>query len=159
MLGAGSSLLGPRDSAEAAPLVPGSSFQQIFIECLCCAGHCRGLWGGEEAGASPGGVHCFAGESYMTQDLTEALGGGRSEGIEGGSVMFRAHLAFVQLLSPVRLCDSMDSCTPGFPILHHLLEFAQTPVHGVGDAIQPSHPLLSPSPPALNLSQHQGFFQ
>ena len=52
----------------------------------------------------------------------------------------------------------MDCCTPGFPILHHLPEFAQTPVHGVGDAIQPSHPLLSPSPPALNLSQHQGFF-
>ena len=43
--------------------------------------------------------------------------------------------------------------------LHHLLEFAQTHVHLVGDAIQPSQPLLSPSPPALNLSQHQGFFQ
>ena len=47
---------------------------------------------------------------------------------------------------------------PGFPVLHYLLNFAQTHVHGIGDAIQPSHPLLPPSPDALNLSQHQGFF-
>ena len=47
----------------------------------------------------------------------------------------------------------------GFPVYHQLLELAQTYVHCVGDAIQPSHPLLSPSPPALNLSQHQGLFQ
>ena len=49
--------------------------------------------------------------------------------------------------------------TSGFPVLHHLLEFAQKHVHWVGDAIQPSHPLPSPSPPALTLSQHQGLFQ
>ena len=49
--------------------------------------------------------------------------------------------------------------TPGFPVLHHLLEFAQTCVHWVGDAIQPSHPLLPPSAPALNLSQHHWLFQ
>ena len=48
---------------------------------------------------------------------------------------------------------------PGFLVLHRLLEFAQTHVHCVSDAIQPSHPLSSPSPPALNLSQHQGLFQ
>ena len=47
---------------------------------------------------------------------------------------------------------------PGFPVLHHLPEPAQTQVHRIGDAIQPSHPLLSPSPPALYLSQHQGLF-
>ena len=52
----------------------------------------------------------------------------------------------------------MDYSTPGFPVLHHLLEFAQTRVHGISDAIQPSHPLSPASPPALNLSQHQGFF-
>ena len=57
------------------------------------------------------------------------------------------------------LCNPMDCSTPGFPLLHHLSEFAQTHVHWVGDAIQPSHPLSSPSPPALNLSQHQGLFQ
>ena len=52
----------------------------------------------------------------------------------------------------------MECTTPGFPV-HQLLEPAQTHVHGVGDAIQPSHPLSSPSPPASNLSQHQGLFQ
>ena len=53
----------------------------------------------------------------------------------------------------------MDCSTPGFPVYHQLLELAQTHVHRVGDAIQPSHPLLSPFPPAFNLSQHQGLFQ
>ena len=56
------------------------------------------------------------------------------------------------------LCDPMDCSTPGFPVLHQLLELAQIHVHQVGDAIQPSHPLLSSSPPALNLSQHQDLF-
>ena len=53
----------------------------------------------------------------------------------------------------------MDYSRPGFPVHHHLPEVDQTHVHRVGDAIQPSHPLSSPSPPALNLSQHQGLFQ
>ena len=53
----------------------------------------------------------------------------------------------------------MDCSTPGFPTIHHLLELAHTLVHWVGDAIQPSHPLSSASPPTFNLSQHQGLFQ
>ena len=53
----------------------------------------------------------------------------------------------------------MDCSTPGFPVYHHLPELAQTHVHGVGDAIQPSHPLSTPSPPTFNLSQHQGLFR
>ena len=57
------------------------------------------------------------------------------------------------------LCDLMDCSTPGLPVHHQLPELAQTHVHRVGDAIQPSHPLLSPSPPAFNLSQHQDLFQ
>ena len=57
------------------------------------------------------------------------------------------------------LCDLMDCSTSGFPVHHQLPELAQTHVHWVGDAILPSHPLLSPSPPAFNLSQHQGVFQ
>ena len=57
------------------------------------------------------------------------------------------------------LCDPMDCSTPGPPVHHQLPESTQTHVHCVGDAIQPSHPPLSPSPPALNLSQHQGLFQ
>ena len=56
-------------------------------------------------------------------------------------------------------CDAMDCSTPGLPVPHQCLEFAQTHVHWVSDAIQPSHPLSSPSSPALNLSQHQGPFQ
>ena len=57
------------------------------------------------------------------------------------------------------LCDPMDCCMPGFPVLHHLPELAQTPAHWVGDSIQPSHPLSSPSPPNLSLFQHQDLFQ
>ena len=55
------------------------------------------------------------------------------------------------------LCDSMNCSTPGLPVHHQLPEFTQTHVHCVSDAIQPSHPLLSPSPPAPNPSQHQSF--
>ena len=57
------------------------------------------------------------------------------------------------------LCDPMDCSMPGHPVHHQLLEFTQTHVHWVGDAIQPSHPQSSPSPTAFNLSQHQGLFQ
>ena len=61
--------------------------------------------------------------------------------------------------SCLTLCDSMDCSTPGLPVHHQPLEFTQTHLYRVGDAIQPSYPLLSPSPPAFNLSQHQGLFQ
>ena len=61
--------------------------------------------------------------------------------------------------SCLTLCDPMDCSMPGLPVHHQLLEFTQTHVHWVGDAIQPSHPLLAPSPSALNLSQHQGLFK
>ena len=57
------------------------------------------------------------------------------------------------------LCDPMNRSTPGLPAHHQLPEFTQTHVHRVSDAIQPSHPLSSPSPPAPNPSQHQGLFQ
>ena len=57
------------------------------------------------------------------------------------------------------LCDPINCGTPGLPVHHQLQESTQTHVHCVGDAIQPSYPLLSPSPPALNLSQHQGLFK
>ena len=61
--------------------------------------------------------------------------------------------------SCLTVCDPMDCRTPGFPVHHRTSELAQTHVHRVGDAIQPSHPLLPPSPPAFNLSQHQYLFQ
>ena len=57
------------------------------------------------------------------------------------------------------LCDPMNRRMPGLPVHHQLPEFTQSHVHQVGDAIQPSHPLSSPSPPTPNPSQHQGLFQ
>ena len=60
--------------------------------------------------------------------------------------------------SCLTLCDPMDCSTPGFPVHDQLLELTQIHVHLVGDAIQPFHPLSSPSPPAFNLSQHEGLF-
>ena len=69
----------------------------------------------------------------------------------------------VQLSSVTQSCptfwDPMNCSTPGLPVHHQVPEFTQTHVHWVGDAIQPSYPLLSPSPPALSLSQHRGLFQ
>ena len=56
-------------------------------------------------------------------------------------------------------CDPMNHSTPGLLVYHQLLEFTQTHVHRVGDAIQPSHPLSNPSPPVPNPSQHQSLFQ
>ena len=61
--------------------------------------------------------------------------------------------------SCLTLCDPMDCSTPGLPVHHQLPEFTQTHVHGVGDAIQPSHPLSSPSLPTFSLSQRQGLFK
>ena len=69
----------------------------------------------------------------------------------------QTQLLFTQLCPT--LGDPMDCSMPGFPVLHYLPELAQTHVHWVDDAIKPSHPLSSPSPPAFNLSQHQGLFQ
>ena len=57
------------------------------------------------------------------------------------------------------LCDPVDCSVPGFPVHHQLPEFAQTHIHHIGDAIQPSHPLSSPSPPTFNLPQHQNLFK
>ena len=75
-----------------------------------------------------------------------------------GNVNILVQFSSVTQLSPA-LCDPMDCSTPGFPVHHQLPEFTQTHVRRADDAIQPSHPLLSPSPPALNVSQHQGLFK
>ena len=66
------------------------------------------------------------------------------------------HKLFIHLVMSY-FCDPMDCSMPCFPVFHYLLEFAQTHVLWVNDAIQPSHPLSLPSPPTFNLSQHQGF--
>ena len=75
-----------------------------------------------------------------------------------GLAQIQTQFSSVTQSCPV-LCDPMDCSTPGLPVHHQLPELTQTHVHWVGDAIQPSHPLLSPSPPALNLSQHPGLFK
>ena len=78
-------------------------------------------------------------------------------------LVIQIHFYSVQFSSVAQscptLCDPMDSSTPGFPVRHQLPELAQTHVHRVGDAIQPSHPLLSPSPPAFNLFPASRSFQ
>ena len=71
--------------------------------------------------------------------------------------LFSSLVQFSRSVGPT-LCDPMNRSTPGLPVHHQLLELTQTHVHGVGDAIQPSHPLSSPSSPAPNPSQHQGLF-
>ena len=77
---------------------------------------------------------------------------------EAGLLALQAQLSLIAQSCPT-LCDPMDCSMPGFPVHHQLPELAQTHVHQVGDAIQLSHPLPSPTPPAFNLSQHQGLFQ
>ena len=75
------------------------------------------------------------------------------------TLMFQGLFQFSSVArSYLTLCDPMDCSTPGFPVHHQLPELTQTHVHRVSNAIQPSHPLPSLSPPAFNLSQHQGLF-
>ena len=77
--------------------------------------------------------------------------------------MAKQVVAVIQFSSVAQLCptfyDPINCSMPGLPVHHQLLESTQTHVHQVGDAIQPSHPLSSPSPPAPNPSQHQGLFK
>ena len=76
-----------------------------------------------------------------------------------GKYILQKCFSSVQSLSCVGLYHQMDCSTPGFPIHHQLSEIAQTHIHPISDAIQPSHSLSSPSPPTFNISQHQGLFQ
>ena len=73
--------------------------------------------------------------------------------------LYNGIFSSVQSFSHIWLCNPLNRSTPGLPVHHQSLEFTQTHVFWVSDAIQPSNPLLSPSPPAFNLSQHQGLFQ
>ena len=102
-------------------------------------------------------TYCIAWGNY-SQYLVIIYNGKESENI----YMCIYICASVQFSSVTQLCltlcDPMECSTPGLSVHHQLPEFAQTHVHWVGDAIQPSHPLSSPSPPTFNLSQHQGFF-
>ena len=83
--------------------------------------------------------------------------------VQKTKIMASSPIQFSQFSSVAQscltFCDPMNHSTPGLPVHHQLLEITQIHVHQVSDAIQPSHPLSSPSPPALNPSQHQGLFQ
>ena len=89
----------------------------------------------------------------MIHKLESRLSGKLSTISDNEAIQFRSA---AQLC--LTLCNPMDYSTPGFPVFHQLPELSQTHVHRVSDAIQPPHPLSSPSP-ALNLSQNQGLFQ
>ena len=86
-----------------------------------------------------------------------------SPSCESNHLSLAENFSSVQFSSVAQLCptprDPMNCSTPGLPVHQQLLEFTQTHIHRVGDAIQPSHPLSSPSPPALNPSKHQSLFQ
>ena len=91
-------------------------------------------------------LSCMAGGSFINWAIREA------------PKVHSVHFSSVAQSCPI-LCDPMDCSTPGLPVHHQIPELAQTHVHWVGDAIQPSHPLSAASPPAFNLSQHQGLFK
>ena len=117
----------------------------------------------QSQGYSPSGVCFFKKNQISTYTLNQynlgmwnvALSSkGTSDGVPGS----KRHLSSVTQ-SCLTICYPTDCSMPGFPVDHQLSELAQTHVHRVGDAIQPSHPLSSPSPPAFNLSQHQSLFK
>ena len=91
--------------------------------------------------------------AYLRSSFLEVHSPTKEAPVSVASVQFNSVAQSCQTL-----CDPMDCNMTGFPVHHQLLELAQTPVHQVGDAIQPCHLLLSPSPLAFNFSQHQGLF-
>ena len=123
------------------------------------------------AGFSGGSVvknpPAIAGDMGSSPELGRSLGEGNGNttqysclGTEETGGLYSPSVQFSSVTqSCLTLCDRMDCSTPGFPVYHQHLELTQTHVLQVSDAIQPSHPLSSPSPSAFNLSQHQGLFQ
>ena len=100
-------------------------------------------------------------KSLLMRVKEESGKGGLKLNIQITKIMASDPISSVQFSHSVmsNLCNPMDCSTSGLPVHHQLLEPTQTHVHSVSDAIQPSHPLSSPSHPAFNLSQHQGLFK
>ena len=112
----------------------------------------------------PGGETGYTAQEDLKSISRHTMGEGRMIRVWFfHSCIPRPSLVFSQFSSVAQscptLCDPVNSSTPGLPVHHQLPEFTQTHVHRVSDAIQPSHPLSSPSPPAPNPSQHQNLFQ
>ena len=116
------------------------------------------------SGLSPHG-HRFAATLHLSHSHVTVLEGGQAGEFLHVSLkhFFFSFEVSDQIKSVAQLCptlcDPMNRSTPGLPVHHQLPEFTQTHVHQVSDAIQPSHPLASPSPPAPNPAQHQSLFQ
>ena len=114
------------------------------------------------------GTQSWCTGTTLREGMVREVGGGfrmgdtctpMADSCQFSSVQF-SHSVVSDSLGPHEPHHPMNhSVWPGLPVHHQLLEFTQTHVHRVGDAIQSSHPLLSPSPPALNLSQRQGLFK
>ena len=103
---------------------------------------------------TPSSFHSFSNHVQIpASGWTHFAAQGLNESLAFSSVQFSS---VAQSCLP--LCNPMDCSTPGFPVHHQLLEHTQTHAHQVGDIIQTSYPLWSPSPPTFNLSQHQGLF-
>ena len=146
----------------------------VGMDCVCvCALLCRILCD-PYLDCSPPGSMGFSRQEYWTGLPLHSPGDLPDPGIEHVSLASPAlagrfftyctmSQAWIQLSSVAQSCltlyDHVNHSTPGLPVHHQLLEFIQTHIHRAGDAIQPSHPPSSPSPPAPNPSQHQGLFQ
>ena len=120
-----------------------------------------GTVGGQTDGAGPGHTVRIVSPHMCHADNWSRMGRAITGCFDFFQTLFLK--AVSQFSSVTQSClilhDPIDYSTPGLPVHHLLPELAQTHVHRVSDAIQPSHPLSSPSPPAFNLSQHQGLFQ
>ena len=110
------------------------------------------------SGRSPGGGHGNLLQYSCLENPMDKEPGGTVHRVAKSQTRLKRLTSSVAQLCPT-LCNPMCCNTPGFPVHRQLPELAQTHVHQVGDAIQISHPLSFPSPPAFNLSQHQGLFQ
>ena len=148
----------------AARSFPYRKYRSHFRLLFHCGPHCRRGRRHLPGSGSGGGARRAARVSSGLSELSVrglSCGGcfcvGRS--IVSHGCWHIPQFSSVKSLSRVRLCDPVNRSTPGLPVHHQLPEFTQTRVHRVRDAIQPSHPLSSPSSPAFNLSQHQGLFQ
>ena len=130
------------------------------------------LWKILQVMGIPNYLACLLRNLYAGQEATVRTGHGTTdwfqvgEGVHQGCILspclFNLYAGLVQFSSVAQsyltLCNPMNGSTPGLPVHHQLPELAQTHVHRVSDAIQPSHPLSSPSPPAPNPSHHQSLF-
>ena len=149
-----------------------TSISALLTKAFDCMDHNK-LWKILKEMGIPHHLTCLLRNLYAGQEATVRTGHGTTDwfqigkGVRQGCILspwlFNLYAESVQFSSVAQLCltlcDPMDCRPPGFPVRHQLSELAQAHVHQVGDAIQPSHPLSFPSPPAFSLSQHQDLFQ